>query len=124
MLSNSIILDTSIIIDYLRQKQKANTRLYQLAKDKKYSLYISLVTHTELYAGKNVWKNKLAQKELKILLSGLKIINLNQKISQKAGQLKAHNNLDLIDCLIATTALIYKLPLATLNLKHFQKILT
>ena len=41
-----LLIDTSIIIDHFRKKDKSNTRLIQLYN--KYSLYISSVTVFEL----------------------------------------------------------------------------
>jgi predicted nucleic acid-binding protein len=39
-----------------------------------------------------------------------------------AGEIRAKNNIDLIDATIAATAVSEKLPIVTLNKKHFQKI--
>jgi predicted nucleic acid-binding protein len=39
-----------------------------------------------------------------------------------AGEIKVKNSIDLIDAVIASTGVIEKLPLLTLNKRHFQKI--
>ena len=41
-----ILIDTSIIIDHLRLKNKKQTILYKLFQNK-YSLFASILTHTE-----------------------------------------------------------------------------
>lgn len=115
-----ILLDTSIIIDFLRRNDKEKTLLFQLAKEE---LYLSIITHTELYAGKSVWKNKQALAELEDLFSGMKIIRLDENISKRAGFTKSESkNTSLIDCIIASTAIYYNLELATLNIKDFSSI--
>lgn len=116
-----ILLDTSVVIDFLRRSDKEETLLFRLAKDS-YSLYISIVTHTELYAGKSVWESKKGQQELQILFSGMYLLSLESEVSQKAGEIKAYYDTNLLDAIIAATAIIYSLELATLNIKDFQNI--
>lgn len=116
-----ILLDTSVIIDFLRRKDKERSLLYSLAK-KDYQIHLSIITHTELYAGKSVWENKKAAIELETLFSGMNLLLLDEEISKSAGKIKALYNIHLIDAIIAATAIYHELDLATLNLKDFQKI--
>lgn len=117
---NKLILDTSIIIDFLRRKDKEQTYLYKLSKE---DLYVSIVTHTELYAGRSVWENKIAREELEELFSGINILPLEQEVSQQAGKVKAyHPNMTLLDCIIAATSIKHKLGLVTFNTKDFAEI--
>ena len=118
---DKILLDTSIIIDFLRRKDKAKTRLFFLSRSD-YPLYISIITHTELYAGKSIWESQKAQEELEALFSGIDILPLETSISKKAGELKAQFDLNLLDAIIAATAITHSLSLATLNLKDFRKV--
>lgn len=120
MAVGKILLDTSLIVDLIRRKDRQNSYLAKVSNE---YLYISILTHTELYSGKSVWEKDYAQKELKSILSEISIIALDEKISQKAGFIKAHNpNIDLIDCIIAATAITEDLELATLNTKDFKTI--
>lgn len=116
-----ILLDTSVIIDFLRRKDKDKTLLFIFAQQD-YQLYVSIITHTELYAGKSVWENKKAKEELEVLFSGMKILALEPNISQKAGEIKAKYNLNLLDAIVASTAIIHKLELSTLNIKDFDQV--
>jgi len=115
------LIDTSVIIDFLRRKDKSKTWFYSLANSQK-KLAVSIITHTELFAGKTVWQKPLAKRELTTLFKGLTLIPLTQKISQAAGKIRANSNLDLIDSIIAATTTSGKHSLATLNQKHFQKV--
>lgn len=116
-----ILIDTSVIIDFLRRKDKENSLLFTLAQDKR-QLYVSIITHTELYAGKSVWEKKEAAKDLEMLFSGVEILPLGEEISKKAGEIKARHAINLLDAIIAATALSSGLDLATLNTKDFKKI--
>jgi predicted nucleic acid-binding protein len=116
-----ILIDTSIIIDFLRQKNKKSTQLYKLVANDN-QLAISILTHTELYSGKSVWSSKKAAEELDKILVGIKVLPITPQISTMAGEIKVKNSIDLIDAVIASTGVIEKLPLLTLNKRHFQKI--
>jgi len=116
-----VLLDTSVIIDFLRRKDKDKTLLFVLAQQE-INLYISIITHTELYAGKSVWENKNAKEELETLFSGMKILPLEHNISQKAGEIKAKYNLNLLDAIVAATSILHSLELVTLNIKDFDKV--
>jgi predicted nucleic acid-binding protein len=114
------LLDTSVVIDFLRSKDKEQSLLYLLSEE---DLSVSIVTHTELYAGKSVWESKRGRQELDKILSGVKMLSLTQAVSVEAGKIYAYNHTsDLIDAIIAATAIVYKCKLVTLNRKHFEKI--
>jgi hypothetical protein len=114
-----IVVDTSIIIDFLRSNNKQNSLLYKLAEE---DLYISIVTHTELYAGKSIWVDNEAKESLEKVLSGMSLVTLDKRISERAGYIKSYSNISLIDALIASTALIGSMELMTLNIKDFEKV--
>lgn len=109
------------IVDFLRRKDKQNTLLLSLVHDK-HQLAISIITHSELYAGKSVWKRKEANKELETLFSGMDMLPLSEEISKKAGEIKARHNTNLFDAIIAATAIAWQLKLVTLNRKNFENI--
>lgn len=116
-----ILLDSSVVVDFIRVNNKAST-IFQKLLNLGYQLCISVMTHTELYSGKSVWESPVARKELEFILSGLQIFKLDEKVSKKAGNLKATYHIEIADAIIAATAIAYKLELATLNTKDFAKI--
>lgn len=116
-----VLLDTSVIIDFLRREDKNKTLLFILAQQEIH-LYISIITHTELYAGKSIWEKKKAKEELEILFSGMKILPLEHNVSKEAGEIKVKYNLNLLDAIVAATAIISGIDLATLNVKDFERI--
>ena len=116
-----VLLDTSILVDFLRRKSKSDSLFVKLLQQK-YQLHISIVTHTELFSGKRIWENEKLHQEIEILCSGLSIMPLETEISKKAGKIRAQNNSTIIDAIIAATAINHRLSLATLNLKDFEDI--
>ena len=118
---NNLILDSSIIIDFLRKKDKEKTLLFLLAKGE-YKLHVSIISVAELFAGKSIWQDKNAKEALESILSGMNIIFLSADIALKSGEIKARYDIDLIDSIIASTCILSSMSLATLNLKHFKKI--
>lgn len=122
-MANPIVLvDTSILIDYFRKTDKANSRLVALF-DQGYDFYISAITHYEIYSGATgaqlpFWMNMLAR---------TKVIPFDQNISQAAVDINAtlkrkRKQIGIADLFIAATAITNNLPLATLNRKHFDRI--
>lgn len=116
-----ILLDSSVIIDLLRRENKEKSLLYQLTQ-KDYDFSVSIITHSELYSGKSIWEKEQAKQELEIVLSGVDTIPLNKEISQKAGQIRAEHSINLLDAIIAATAIYYDLDLVTFNIKDFEKV--
>lgn len=116
-----LLVDTSVIIDFLRQKQKQNSWFYTLA-EQNHQLAASIITHTELFAGKSAWATPRAKKELEEIFSGLTLLSLSREISMLAGKIRAWQKTDLVDAIIAATAVKEKMALVTLNPKHFRKI--
>jgi len=116
-----ILIDTSVIIDYLRRKDKLNSWFYQLSL-KGDDLAISIITHAELYSGKSIYESSKNKKILDNIVSKLEVITLDLATSALGGQLRSKTNRDLFDCLIAATAIKNECRLATLNTKHFVDI--
>ena len=116
-----MLLDTSVVIDFLRQSNKSATWLYALAVEG-HVFSASMITHTELYAGKSVWEKEVALGELRGLFSAIRLVPITETISQTAGKIRSVYNLDLIDAIIAATAVEEKITLATLNYKHFASV--
>lgn len=116
-----ILLDSSILIDFLRVKNKKDSLLFKLTEGN-YQLYIAIITHTELYSGKSVWEKKRAYLEVKDLFSRITILPVTEEISEKSGEIKAKFNLNIADAIIAATAIFTNLELVTLNTKDFKKV--
>lgn len=117
MANQVIMVDTSILIDYYRKTDKANSQWIALVRQG-YKFAISVVTKYEIYSGAtpvqlSFWDNVLQAVEL-IPLDGISVdtaVDINSSLKRKRKQI------DLADLFIAATAVAHDFSLATLNRK-------
>lgn len=119
---NRVLIDTSILIDFLRQKQKQETIFEALVMSGRNQPMIAMITVAELYGGQSVWKKGRARQELEAMLAGLPVLSLTSGIAKRAGKIRATHNVPLLDALIAATAIEHDMPIVTLNTSDFKKI--
>ena len=112
----TVLVDTDILIHFLRGSEKARDVLSGYLEDS--DILCSVVTVAEIHAG---MKPQEREKTLD-LLESLGVVEITAKIAEKAGQykrtIKSHS-LDLDDCFIAATAYEKKALLLTGNGKHY-----
>ena len=124
MESTGLVIDTGIFIEYLRKTEKSKTILASLPND--CSLFVSAVTVYELMMGAT---NEQKKKDVETLLEGVSVLPFDEEVSMKAAEIY-HNlrrrnlMIEFRDIFIASTALIFQLPIKTLNKDHFQRIET
>lgn len=117
-----ILLDSSVLIDLFRKKNKDKTLFYKLSKLYK-DFAISSVTYYEIGIGNrdshfDYWNN---------LADQLTVIPFDKLCSISAIEiyldlLKNNKIIDIADILIGATALSHNIPIATLNNNHFERI--
>jgi len=117
-----VLLDSSIIIDHLRKKDKSKSILYRITN--KFELFISSITVFELYTGAI---DELKQKDIEIILNYINVIPFDLETAKKSGAIyiylkKKNKVIEIRDIFIATTSILNNLPLITLNVSHFEKI--
>lgn len=116
----SVLVDTSIFIDYFRKENKKNTKLYLLRKEG-YEIVTSSICYFEYMSGsKNGEFDKL-------LFKNIPVINFDKEQAYIASRvfkdLKQQNALiEFRDILISSSAIALDISLATLNRKHFERI--
>ena len=123
MENRDILIDTNIIIDFLRKQNKQQSYLWKV-KEADFNCIISTITVFELYAGAISSRHK---DDLKKLLKWLDIHPLTAKIAELSAELykdlKAKNQvIEFRDIFIGATAIEMNIPLLTLNEKHFIRI--
>ena len=119
MSNKQFLVDTNIIIDFLRGNQTAKEFIIENVDQIK----ISVVTVSELYAGV---KGKKEEAQLDGFLSLFETINLESEVAVQAGYLKnkyfkSHSS-GLAGGMIAATALDQDLKLVRGKLKHFPMV--
>ena len=114
-----LLIDTDVIIDYLRDEPEAISYLEGLTDH----LLISVVTVAELYAGV---RDGTERTTLDSFIKAFEIVAVNEEIAVKGGlyrrdYAKSHHT-GLADALIAATANTRNADLVTLNKKHFPML--
>lgn len=122
MENSRLLVDTSILIDFLRKKDKSKSLFYKVIS--KHECYISVITLFEIYSGA---VNDDRQTDIIKLLKWLIVLDFNSDMAYHSSRilisLKKKNNLiEFRDIFIGATALSAQLPLLTLNAKHFTRI--
>ncbi len=119
--SDPLLIDTDVLVDYLRGRSEAVNYLDNLSAP----LFLSVITVAELYAGV---RNGQERKQLDSFINAFGIIPLDDTIAITGGLYrrdygKSHGT-GLADALIAATAMTRQLTLVTLNKKHFPMVKT
>ena len=117
-----ILIDTSIIIDYLRSHNRNDTAFVNLFNNNE--LCISVISIFELYNGATSEDKK---QEIVTLSEEIEVIDFTIETAKIASDvyldLRRRNKLiEFRDILIASTALQFDIKIATLNRKHFERI--
>ena len=118
-----VLIDTDIIIDFLRTNKGSFLSLLELQEQGDFILYISSITVMELFVGTSSQKPDQF-KQLKELISSLLVVPFDAKLAQFTGELKRGKKLTILtsDLIIGATSLWLKTQLATRNKKHFAGI--
>lgn len=117
-----MVIDTGVIIDHLRAKDKTSTKLFEISDNA--PLYISAVSLYELHMGATT-PQKLD--DVVNITEGLIVLPFNDQIAVKASQIyhslrRSNQIIEFRDIFIAATCIINGLPIVTLNRKHFHRV--
>lgn len=115
----SYLIDTDILIDYLRGLPKA----IEVIENEAAEASLSVMNVTELYQGIRNEKERL---KLASTLSAFTILPITTEIAVQGGVYSAHYRVShgsgLADCLIAATANEHGLILQTLHAEHYPML--
>lgn len=122
MADKLILVDTSILIDFYRKTDKANSVWITLVRQG-YLFAISAITKYEIYSGAtqsqlSFWDSVLQR--ITIIPFDENVVDIAVDINKELK--RKRKQIDIADLFIASTALFYKIPIATLNKKHFDRI--
>lgn len=118
-----VVLDTSVIIDHLRQTKKETALIRLVKQHPKESLALSIISVTELYEGQST-KDSQKEQALLAVISPLRILPYNYEVAELAGKIARDlsHPIELADAAIAATAIVNGSALFTLNKKDFTGI--
>jgi predicted nucleic acid-binding protein len=118
-MSARLLIDTDVLIDYLRGQAQAVAYL----EDRAETLLVSAITVAELFAGVREGKERTA---LSAFLSAFEVVAVDAVIAERAGLFRRDygrsHSTGLADALIAATAGHVQAQLVTLNRKHFPML--
>lgn len=114
------VFDTSILIDHLRDVPSA-TNLLKKVQEGEITGYISTLTETELFSGKD-GNDPVKRDMLARLIGRFGRIEVSSNIARKAGDIRRAYGTLVGDAVIAATAESMNCRLFTKNIKDFRKI--
>jgi predicted nucleic acid-binding protein len=118
-MADRLLVDTDVLIDYLRGQPDAVNYLEPLTEP----LLMSAVTLAELYAGV---RDGQERRELDAFVLAFELVAVDRDIALKGGlyrrDYRKSHNVGLPDALIAATAEIKQATLVTLNKKHYPML--
>jgi predicted nucleic acid-binding protein len=114
----SCLLDTDIVIDFLRRRDYARKLLENWAGEG--LLAISTLTHLEIYQGMKAGEEEATN----TFLDGLTSVTVDVPIARRAGRMLGElrskgMTAGIADSIIAATALQLGTPLLTNNVEHY-----
>lgn len=116
---NQYLLDSDILVEYLRNRPPALDYVDTLEGN----LLISVITVAELIAGA---RNQFERQSIELFLSALEVIPIDYAIAKQGGlfrqQYKQSHGTGLDDALIAATAELTGATLISFNRRHFPMI--
>jgi predicted nucleic acid-binding protein len=121
------LLDTSFIVDIIRGKPDANTRLSKMASEKE-EIIISAISVAELFEGAYGYID--TEKEIRKIRSfmiGVQCILFDDNIAEEYGRQRARskkigNECPIIDTMIGSTAIVKESTVITKNWVDFEKL--
>ena len=122
MESSGMVIDTYIIIDFLRSKNKTNTEVYKIPDET--IIHISAVSLYELLMGAT---DEQKREDVRLITEDLIVLPFDDGVSVRASEIyhtlrKSNLMIEFRDIFIAATCLTFNLPIKTRNRKHFTRI--
>lgn len=118
-MSMPLLIDTDILIDYLRKKEEARAFLEGL----KEPALISAITVAEVYAGVREGEER---RRTEVFLGTFEVVPITQELAQQGGLFRrdyvSTHGTGMADGIIAATAKEKKARLVTLNDRHFPML--
>ena len=117
-----ILIDTDIVIEYLRSKEKSSTELIKLLQ--KHNVFLSSISEFELYLGARTERH---QKDLEMVFDVVEVIPFDFGCGRIAANIwksleLTHQHPEIKDVFIAAIAIRNDAWLRTFNEKHFKGI--
>lgn len=103
-----LLVDTDLFVDHLRGAHEL--------RPGKHRLFYSVITRAELFAGTTGTEMVVR------LLSAFRELPVDREVAERAGRIRRESGLRLPDALVAATAVVHGLALATRNRRDFDRV--
>ena len=114
----SCLVDTDIVIDFLRRQDYARELLVRWAEEG--ILAISTLTHLEIYQGIKTGEENATSAFLDGLISAVVDVPIARQAGKLLGEFRSRGmTVGIVDAVIAATALQFGVPLLTNNVEHY-----
>ena len=113
-------IDTNIIIAYLDGEHQVIKTLSEWRQQNR-PLFLPTITESEVLSFSG-WTEKERKITEKFLEENFTSISFDRNIARVAAEIRSNNKIKFPDAAIAATALFTHTPLATRNIKDFQRI--
>lgn len=122
MANKTLVVDTSVLIDYYRKTDKENSLWIKLVRQG-YNFAVSSITKYEVFSGATQAQLEFWNK----VFTNIEIIALDESCIDAAVEINANlkrkrKQIGIADLFIAASALSHDLPFVTLNNKHFERV--
>ena len=118
-MTEQLLIDTDVLIEYLRGRERAVEYLEGLTAD----LSLSVISVAELFAGV---RGDEEERALRQFLLTFAILPITERVAQIGGsyrrEYRPNHGTGLADALIAATAEEHGLSLVTFNRRHFPMV--
>ena len=118
-MAERLLLDTDVLVEYLRGRQEAIEYLEGLTSDQ----YVSVISVAELFAGARGDEEEQSLKQFLLAFSALPV---TEKVARLGGLYRRNygssHGTGLADALIAATAKETETNLVTFNRRHFPMV--
>lgn len=120
MKDKGVLIDSDIIIWWLRNNEKVIAQLKKLHAE--YPLFTTPVTVAEIWSG----ARKNEENTISDIFQSIEVLTIDKETGKLAGGFvntygKSHS-VELADSLIAATVIIHDLKIWTMNLKHYPML--
>ena len=122
IIPDTIMLDASVLIDHFRKRNRKNTFYTKIVQQYDFRLVSAVAKFEVLYETRyetvEYWNGVFAT---------MTVVPFTDDIVSKSHEIvldlkRKSILLDMEDIMIAASAIIYNVPLATLNRKHFERV--
>jgi len=119
----NILIDTDVVIEYLRSKDKPSTELIMLLKAE-HDVFLSSISEFELFLGVKTDRHR---NDLEIIFNEVDVVAFDFGCGEIAADIwkslqLIHQHVEIKDIFIASIAINNDMWLRTFNKKHFQRI--